>query len=770
MQAVSIDGATVSPSNILTKFREAFEDFVPGENWALSQASGDIVMLDGNAVGASYLVISKDPLTAGSVTTLESVGVFNMPVEASMGVSASQRIMGQEMAIEWVSTEAPLPQPPELDIAAIAKVASTLTVDTALPHGLFPGMRIGIYGCTESLLNYPALVIAAIPTPTCFTVTATPAGALPSLTVTGLPNSGKVYHRSALGFARNGFSQIFENAVITNSAFYTRSASGDALPSAVLAGTHAVAVGSIASVQSLVAANTYAFSPTTEFRYVLQADRVQAYDSGVDSIGAQASRILRTQIVPDASLSYRLRFRFTNNSGLTVPTARILSVVKTGTTTATVTTDQPHTLTPGDQVTLYGVQNQTNFAATGAQARVATIVSPTSFTVPWGTAATTTSQGGFVARVQGSNSPASFIAQAVQSASVTSGVVKLVGSNTWAGVVIGDYVNLHGCIAPGVGSLGLDGVYRVRNWVTTALELEPIGTTPVPDNLALTPCGGAIIKRSDMRLHFVRVFDYLRQRVEILARPDTAAAVGVNVVGGALSSVSSISSLASAWLGIPQPVAVVASGAITATATTAAIAPTYGVAQVVSLVVTAATGTNPALDVVVQESDDTGTNWYDLYHFARVTGVGQHRSPPLVMRGNRLRYVQTVSGTSPSFTRSISHLQTNISGPLQMQFIDRALAVNTPSATTPVWLVEGSAEINVIVSMGAVATTAPVLCLEVSPDGVVWLQVGADLITEANAPAWMQISGVLGRFARVRVKSAGVGAVLGYVMVKAIGR
>lgn len=766
MQAISLNGTEVSPVNILTKFRDAFEDFTPGENWALSQAPGDIVQVDGNAVGASYLVVSQDPLTTGGVTTLESTGAFDLPLEASVGLSLSQRILGQEVSVEFVSAEAPLAPPAEIDIAAISQTTTTLTVDTATPHGLAPGMRIGIYGCENSRFNYPSLVVASIPTPTRITVTTTPVGALTSLTLVGPTNSGKIYARSALGFARNGFSQIFENTTITNASFYTRSASGDVFPSGALTGAHAVTVLSVASVQGVNAANTFAFLPTTEYRFAMQADRVQAYDSVVDTPTAQTSRVLRTQVVPDADVPYKLRFRVTSNKALTVPVARILSVSKTATTTATVETDQPHGLTVSDVVTLYGVQDQSRFAASATGAAVASVLSPTSFTVVWGAAYTVVSQGGFVARVQGSNSPACFVLQAVQQASVSAGVITLQGTGSWAGVLIGDYVNLHGCIAPG-GSLGLDGAYRVRNVVTNSLELEPIGPTPVPADLLATACGGAIIKRSDMRLHFVRVFDYLRQRVEMLPRPDAAAAVGVNVVGGALSSVASVTS---AWLGSPQPVADVASAALTATTSTAALTPTYGPAQIVSVFVTAASGTNRALDLVVQESDNTGTNWYDVYHFPRIDSVGEYRSAPIVMRGNRLRYVQNVSGTSPSFTRSISRLQTNISSPLQMQFMDRALAVNTLNSVTPSWLIDGSADLNLAVVMGAVTTTAPTLCLEVSPDGAAWFQVGADVDTAANTNALLQASDIFGRFARVRVKTAGVGATLGYLMVKGMGR
>jgi hypothetical protein len=53
---------------------------------------------------------------------------------------------------------------------------------------------------------------------------------------------------------------------------------------------------------------------------------------------------------------------------------------------------------------------------------------------------------------------------------------------------------------------------------------------PLPD-LALVNCGGGIIKRTCMRISFVRVFDYERLRVESLGRPasDSAAAFPVTV-------------------------------------------------------------------------------------------------------------------------------------------------------------------------------------------------------------------------------------------------
>jgi hypothetical protein len=71
--------------------------------------------------------------------------------------------------------------------------------------------------------------------------------------------------------------------------------------------------------------------------------------------------------------------------------------------------------------------------------------------------------------------------------------------------------------------------------------------------------------------------------------------------------------------------------------------------------------------------------------------------------------------------------------------------------------------------MGAVTTTAPVLVYESSPDNLVWVQVGADITTAASTQNILQLDNVQSRFSRIRVKTAGSGATLNYIMVKGIG-
>lgn len=523
----------VANGNISNKFREAFEAYAPGDKWAQELASGDIVQVDGNAFGSSYLVVSKDPLSANGATSIESVARFEMPVDVAIGLHLSQRTLGQEFGVEFVSDEVPLASQPDVTIASISQSTTTLSVTTATAHGLFPGMRIGIRDCTDSRLNYSALVVATTPTPTTFTATAGPGGTIPSVTAGPFTN-GSVYQRTAMSRAQNGASIVFENATATNASAYVRSASGDMLPSGTAAGNHSLTIGTTASVQVLAAAGAYSFQPTNEFRLSAFVDGLQWSDVPVDSVAASTNRLRRTQVVPDQTKSYLLRFRAANLPGLTRPIAQIVSAAKTGTTTATVVTDVPHGLTTGDQINAYGARDATNFANLTAATSVASIVNATTFTVVWGAAVTSTTFGGYVSRVNGGQVQQGVVTQVLQSISRTANVVTAVGSAAWTGVLIGDYVNLVGVRDTSTGAtLGLDGAYRIRDIVTTNLVLEPIGATPTGTDIVSTNCGGGVLRRTDLRVSFVRVLDFDRHRVELMPRPagDEAASIPVRVNG-----------------------------------------------------------------------------------------------------------------------------------------------------------------------------------------------------------------------------------------------
>jgi hypothetical protein len=246
-------------------------------------------------------------------------------------------------------------------------------------------------------------------------------------------------------------------------------------------------------------------------------------------------------VVPNNSKPYKFSIRAANNKALTVPSAQIVSAVKSGTTTATITTATDHGLAVGDPVVIYGIRDQTNFPNLTPATAVASVPSSTTFTIVIGTASTVTSYGGYVAKVQGGNlmSALGALTMAAQSATIASGILTLVGSAAWSGVLIGDFVELVGIRDNTTGaSLGIEGAWRVRDIATTNLVLEYVGAGTMPTTLATTNCGGGVIKRTDLRVSLLRIFDFERERVEMMTRPtgDIANAVPVVLQGGALTS------------------------------------------------------------------------------------------------------------------------------------------------------------------------------------------------------------------------------------------
>jgi hypothetical protein len=783
----------VEPDNVDIVFRDAFEAYTPGVIWNQTLGSGDLIYVDGNTASASYLVISKSPLVANTVSSITSINLATLPVEFDFGLGMSQRTLGQEFAVEVVDSGTPIPDVPDVAISSITQALSVLTVDTTTAHNLVVGKCIGITGCSNPIANYPSLVVATTPSPTQFTCTAGPMGTITSQTITNPAGAkGSVYFRQRLGLAQNGMSEIFEQATVTQASLYIRSEAGDSLPSGTIAGNQSVTVGTTASVQLVNAPYNYSFTPTSEYRIFAQSDRVQWADSAIDALGQTTSRLLRTQVCPDPSVSYAVRVRATNNKALTVPNAQIVSAVKSGTTTATITTNVAHGLATTDVVTIYGIRDQaaTAFPNLVTATAVASIVSSTVFTIVIGTASTVTSYGGLVARVNGGNLPSALgysavIAQSATLSTLSDGTrqLVLVGNTTWGLTTIGDLVELVGVRNNVDGtSLGVDGAWKIANAVTTSLTLvlPYAGSMVIPADFASTNCGGAVIKRTDMRISFMRMFDYTRERVEMLPRPlnDMSAAAPVVIQGGTLpavttvttvSGVTTVSSITSANLALPGIIADVASAALATTTTTAALTPTFGIGYEVNIPVTVVTGTTPTLDVSIEESDDTGTNWFKVYDFPRITAVGIYRSPVLPITGNRIRYVQTVGGTTPSFTRAINRLQSSYPAPFQRQLIDRSISLTTAnSTTTTITSADCLSASQLMINVGAITTTAPQLQLEGSNDfGTSWFSIGSPLTAVANSTVQTTVADINAGLLRARVSTVGSGVTAGYVLIKA---
>lgn len=71
-----------------------------------------------------------------------------------------------------------------------------------------------------------------------------------------------------------------------------------------------------------------------------------------------------------------------------------------------------------------------------------------------------------------------------------------------------------------------------------------------------------------------------------------------------------------------------------------------------ALNVTAAGGTNPTLDLVVEVSLDRGATWFTHTTFTQATGAGKALKL-LTNLGERIRVSWTLGGTDPTFTFGI---------------------------------------------------------------------------------------------------------------------
>lgn len=582
----------VSASNIKTKFREAFEEYDPTNptsNWVEDKTSGDILVAEGNAIAASYLTISKSPWNAGSASTIETRARFEMPFDCSVGLHTSQRVLGQEFTIDLVD-DTVLPFDSPIVITTMTHASALLTITTATPHGLVAGKRIQIAQCTDNRFNYPALVVASTPSPVTITVTAAPNGNLPAVIATA--TSGMIVPRPSLGYAGNGTTMTIESPTATAASFYVRNAEGDSSPSGLVAGNHTQAILTTASVQAINSPYTYAFQPSTEYRLLLQSDRIQWTNVAIDSLNQATNLINRTQVVPDSNKLYKFRIRATNAADLTRPIGKIVTAVKAGSTTATITLDRDHGLSVGSLVTVYGIRDiaATAFPNIVTATAITGVPNSNQIQIVIGTGTANTSYGGYVSVVNGGNLPSALGSSpvVVQNATLSTLVdgtrsLVLTGSTNWAVpvVTVGDFIEVVGIRSNATGSdLGVDGAWKIASASATTLTLVPIQpTNELPADFTVTDCGGGLIRRSDLRVSFVRIFDFERERVELLARPagDSSGGAPVTLQGTATISGTVTNAAGTALIGdVGQQYRATASGStvthiVSAATTNAAI-------------------------------------------------------------------------------------------------------------------------------------------------------------------------------------------------------
>lgn len=763
----------VTVGNARTKFRDGFATPQTQPSPAVwdsqSDSAGHIITQGGDSFGASYLRVSLSPFVDNSGVTLTSKKVFKFPMRVGFGVSTSQRIVGQEVFLGMVATDGTTgaidtmaAQPDIALTGATASITSNVATFTLTGHGLKGGDRIEIEFCVDKRLNVGPVTVTVVDANT-FTVPCTLANG--SYNSTG----GVVRWVDPLRLAKNGAGLLLENTTTTNASFVSRR-NGSKFRSTTSG------IGTTTAIQSSTSPYTDAFNAASvnELYYSLEEVAYRAYNT--DSSSSTSGYGKFSQGIPDEDPEYKIHLRARNLTGLTMPVARITSIAKTGTTTATVTTSAPHGLAVTDWVQIYGVLDQANFPNLGAQTAVASVIDATNFTIVIGGAVTASSSGGAVWQVQGSVLAPGVFGQVAQSIAQTSTVLTVTGNTTWSAGLPGEYVHLYGMTG---AAAAYEGAYKVLRVNGAALELQGSGA-----DFGSIATGGAVIRRTDVRFHFARVMDYTRLAVEVMGGrgnvSDGNNAVPVSVTSSAsVSSTQSTGSNGQMWNAAGFAgflVADVASAAITTTATTSAITPgvvnNVGVyAHSFNVVVTAVSGTSPTMDVGVEESIDNGTNWIRIYDFPRITATGSYTSPLIRAQfGTRYRYVQTIGGTTPSFTRAVNRVEFSSNAPLFRQFVDRSVVLTTLNSTTPAYNVDGANKFMLGINVGAITTTAPVLQLEGSEDGASWYSIGSALTAVASSTVVLTMTDVaLPRTIRARVSTAGVGVTAGYVTIKALG-
>jgi hypothetical protein len=487
---------------------------------------GHIVDQGGDANGASYLRISMSPFLDNSSVWLVSKQKLRMPTRIGWGVSTSQRILGQELLF-GVAEAAPAgstdpttirrnpPQTPA-DVAVTNPTAAVggnfLVLGMPVGHPFRPGDRVIIVGCADTRLNVGPVIVAGA-APNDISVPLTIANG--NYNATG----GAVRSADPLARAHNGLGLLLENTNHGNASLVgRRNGAKPRIRSQSISTT--LAAGSQTWADSILAPSVQELALSMdECSYRSWPADATAGMNGVDKF---------SQSIPDEDADYRLIVRARNLDDLSKPVARIVNAVKTGTTTVTVTTDRPHGLTTNSRIGLNGARDQTALVNTPDVA-VTSVIDATTFTVMWGTAGSFSSTAGGVVFVNhGQVNVPGASNFAIQTIARANGVLVATLSGTVTGFSPGEYVHLWGMNGPGAAAF--EGAYKVMRVIGSTIELA----APGPD-VADIVTGGAVIKRTDYRLHFVRMLDHTRHLVEVLGgrgnQSDGNNAVPVAVTG-----------------------------------------------------------------------------------------------------------------------------------------------------------------------------------------------------------------------------------------------
>ena len=563
-------------------------ELIGGLGGLLELAPGDFITSTKISNGQTVLALSGGPLTHGeSRVTLAHAAQQPCALEIEASVVRNRQQFVTAALFDNAGAIDPVPEP--INIVSIyqssagqgaaynstAGTTCTIVLETALPAPGTPGAVylsdwVHIVGLVDTRLNYQNACISFIsPDRKTLTVGFSDELVLPSVAiapVTPVAGSARVHFYNNLGGAQNGFGIRFTGTTATSAALVSVFGGGDAQVSGTLLGDHRTTVSSSAPVYLNGVFGNYELKATTRYRLEGRPNDCSFLDKPADTVGVATNRYARTAVKPAAQSKLQPRLRLYQPVGMTRPVAKIISAVKTGTTTTTINHDGAYNFTTGQYVTIKGIRDVVNFAPMTTAVAI-TVLSPTQFTCVMGTAVTATSYGGAVVLCNGSVDQPGIVGQVVQT--VQSGVagtiqapgwLNLSGSAAWVGVNVGDYVNLYGVRADLTGAnIGVDGAWEVAHLSTTTMTLKPVydifgnRVSPELGTLGLTNASGAVIIRTTLRAHDVLLESWSEVRTMLDGQGTVRVDKAIPVYPVATQTVAGTATVDAA---LPVPVAV----------------------------------------------------------------------------------------------------------------------------------------------------------------------------------------------------------------------
>ena len=838
-------------SGISSKWRDSFETLNPlNFDFTSGIHANDLVTLDGNTQGSSFVRLSMGTDNVSTVSQIKGLKQFSAPFRIGYGHSISQRIQGELSIVRIAAVDADGVQiqapgettdifSPSKSVAKVQVVSNVVYISFNEDHDYKYDDLICISGAIDTRAN-TFLRITGVRGRRMAFAALTIADTTFSIGASCVVNKINV-SRGAMDCA----GMLYNDTSTTNAIYFSRASGSSEFVSALSS------FGTSYTDPLIPSSQDYSINlqPRMMTEITMALDLVRFQTTAIDSNSVNVA-YKRTQSVANVEQKYSIFIETVALPNRQKP-IEILTAVKTGTTTATVTTVLPHGLQSGAQVRVYGQRDQTAWPNVTTEVAI-TVTGANTFTLVWGTAVTQTVYGGVITPMMGVSSLNAALTTPINGAPVWANGKLFLPSTSTPAITRGDVVVIKGiasvtgvipsnvsgrfvveAVNPNIQESGIGVGYSTTSGTTTILMtdtsaccigailtgtgvgvsaaitaivpntsitvsvasvstntgqfglimngyvLRPLDIVAPANSQPLENHSGAVLRIHDLRFNFFRALDYTQTPVEITQGNnilDTSLTIPTYSMGGSVgatqSSAAAISSTdgSGGWyirpgiVGLPD----IASAAITTTATSASTVNDKGNGFQVTVAVTAVTGTTPTLDLRIEESFDGGTNWVTLYEMQRITATGSYNTPILRASGRHIRYVRTIAGTTPSFTMALTrNLLPFIQAEPQKRLIDRSIVLTTLNSVTPVLFQGAANNVQLVINVGAITTTAPTIQLEGSEDGINFYAMGAPLTAVASSTVQLTVTDLSATYTRARVSTAGVGVTAGYVSIKA---